>query len=287
MGGPPPGRLVLRPPFGVGQAPRDTGAPRWCRPLPRGACLWKSLGPLLERGREACEPLSGASGTEVRLGAGHRGPRESPWGRCSSCALRSVWRVGSSPPSPFTARPPLAQPAATSVPLSGSECASSRGPARVASFSICPLCLPFARTVLSRFVPAVLDTNGALAVAAPAAFPGAAREQTRERSPARPLGPASPESPAAQLLASPGPRLDAEAPRGPPGRSPPWVLPLCFPWPVSDASPSSVKWLVGTDSLRPDYTGFPQPAQSLALVSRTDQGQAGEGRFSGYDFFIY
>lgn len=128
MGGPPPGRLVLRPPFGMGQAPRDTGAPRWCRPLPRGACLWKSLGPLLERGREACEPLSGASGTEVRLGAGHRGPRESPRGRRSSCALRWVWRVGGSPPSPFTARPPLAQPAATSVPLSGSECASSRGP---------------------------------------------------------------------------------------------------------------------------------------------------------------
>lgn len=128
MGGPPPGRLVLRPPFGVGQAPRDTGAPHWCRPLPRGACLWKSLGPLLERGREACEPLSGASGTEVRLGAGHRGTRESPRGRRSSCALRSVWRVGGSPPSPFTARPPLAQPAATSVPLSGSECASSRGP---------------------------------------------------------------------------------------------------------------------------------------------------------------
>lgn len=195
VGGPPPGRLVLRPPFGVGQAPRDTGAPHGCRPLPRGACLWKSLGPLLERGRKACEPLSGASGTEVRLGAGHRGPRESPRGRRSSCALRSVWRVGGSPPSPFTARPPLAQPAATSVPLSGSECASSRGPARVASFSICPLCLPFARTVLSRFVPAALDTNGALAVAAPAAFPGAAREQTRERSPARPLGPASPESP--------------------------------------------------------------------------------------------
>lgn len=220
VGGPPPGRLVLRPPFGVGQAPRDTGAPRWCRPLPRRACLWKSLGPLLERGREACEPLSGASGTEVRLGAGHRGTRESPRGRRSSCALRSVWRVGGSPPSPFTARPPLAQPAATSVPLSGSECASSRGPARVASFSICPLCLPFARTVLSRFVPAVLDTNGALAVAAPAAFPGAAREQTRERSPARPLGPTSPESPAARPRVPRVPRVPGRSALSPPSPQP-------------------------------------------------------------------
>lgn len=154
VGGPPPGRLVLRPPFGMGQAPRDTGAPRWCRPLPRGACLWKSLGPLLERGREACEPLSGASGTEVRLGAGHRGPRESPRGRRSSCALRSVWRVGGSPPSPFTARrrspslrPPLFHFLALNVPLPGAPREWHRS-----VFVLCA-CLSLARCFRGSFLP--------------------------------------------------------------------------------------------------------------------------------------